>query len=70
MQCEQPPARLISSFPTGDGCFGTADERRQCYMERVSQWAIGVQWLYKTEVDKRAAEDRCLASLRKSGVIL
>lgn len=42
----------------------------KCYMTQVSQWSIAVQWQYKTEVDKRASEDRCIDSLRKSGAVL
>ena len=67
--CEQPPAPLLEEFPKGDICFGTEEQRRKCYFTLIGRWAVGVQFLYKIEVDKRATEDACMDGHRKTGVI-
>ncbi len=69
MQCEQQPPQLLPAIPKGEFCAGTEAERRTCFQRERAQWDLTVMSLYQGEVSLRAAEDQCLANLRKNGVI-
>lgn len=67
--CQQPPAQLLYPYPDGADCHGTVPEKRTCYGQQTSIWAIQIQGLYQAEVQKRSTEDQCLDALRRDGVI-